>query len=54
MTDPTPKSRRFRPTPAWLVYGLLAVEELLWLSERFQWFVFSQHNGRCDDQGSYQ
>ena len=36
MTFPTP-TRRFSPTPAWLIYGLLVVEGLLCLSERFQW-----------------
>ena len=36
MTDPTP-TRRFRPTPAWLICGLLVIEGLLWLSDRFQW-----------------
>ena len=45
MTDPNPTRRRFCPTPAWLVLGLLAVEGLLWLSERFQWFAFNQHKG---------
>jgi hypothetical protein len=35
MPNPIP-TRRFRPTPAWLIYGLPAVEGLLWLSER--WF----------------
>ena len=37
MTDPTSTRRRFYPTPAWLVLGLLVVEGLLWLSERFGW-----------------
>lgn len=37
MADPTPTRRRFYPTPAWLISGLLVVEGLLWLSERFQW-----------------
>ena len=36
MTDPTP-TRRFSPTPSLLIFGLLVVEGLLWLSERFQW-----------------
>ena len=35
MTAPTPTRRPFRPTPAWLIYGLLVVEGLLWLSERY-------------------
>jgi hypothetical protein len=42
MTD-APKPRRFHPTPSWLIVGLLMVEGLLWLSERFQWFDF--HKG---------
>ena len=39
-----PKSR-FRPTPAWLIFGLLVVEGLLWLSERYQWFWFNEKKG---------
>ena len=34
---PMPKLRRLWPTPGWLVVGLLVVECLLWLSERFGW-----------------
>ena len=46
MTDaPTPTRRRFSPTPAWLIFGLLVVEGLLWLSERFSWFAFNAHKG---------
>ena len=45
MTDPSPTRRHFRPTPVWLIYGLLVVEGLLWLSERFQWFAFNHHKG---------
>ena len=37
MTDATPTRRPFRPTPAWLIFGSLVVEGLLWLSERLQW-----------------
>ena len=37
MIDSIPQRRCFYPTPAWLVLGLLVVEGLLWLSERFQW-----------------
>ena len=44
MTDPTP-TRRFSPTPAWLIFGLLVVEGLLWLSERYQWFWFNERKG---------
>jgi hypothetical protein len=39
MPDPTPTCR-FRPTPAWLIFGLLVVEGLLWLSARYRWFWF--------------
>ena len=44
MTDPTP-TRRFRPTPAWLIFGLLVVECLLWLSELHRWFWLIGHKG---------
>jgi hypothetical protein len=44
MPAPTP-TRCFRPTPAWLIYGLLVVEGLLWLSERNSWFAFNTHKG---------
>ena len=44
MTDPTP-NRRFSPTPSWLVLGLLVVEGLLWLSERYTWFWFNEKKG---------
>ncbi len=37
--------RRFHPTPSWLVLGLLVVEGLLWLSERFGWFWFNEKKG---------
>ncbi len=37
MTDTKPQRRSFYPTPGWLIFGLLVVEGLLWLSERFQW-----------------
>ena len=45
MDSPNPKRRWFYPTPAWLLVGLLAVEGLLWLSERFQWFGFNHDKG---------
>jgi len=45
MTDTTPKARWFYPTPSWFLIGLLIVECLLWLSERFQWFTFNHHKG---------
>jgi len=44
MTDPTP-SRRLAPTPAWLIFGLLVVEGLLWLSGRYTWFRFNTYEG---------
>jgi Leucine-rich repeat (LRR) protein len=43
MADPTPKSRRYRLTPDRLIFGLLAVEGLLWLSDRLGWPVW--HRG---------
>ena len=43
MTDPDPKPRWYRLTPDRLVIGLLVVECLLWLSERFQWPIW--HKG---------
>ena len=45
MTDPTSTRRWFCPTPGWLILGLLVVECLLWLSERFRWFCFNDHKG---------
>jgi len=45
MTDPATARRPFRPTPAWLICGLLVVEGLLWLSERYQWFGFNEKKG---------
>ena len=44
MTDPTPQRRPFL-TPSWLIYGLLVVEGLLWLSERYRWFWFNERKG---------
>ena len=44
MTD-APKPRWYRLSPDRFVIGLLAVECLLWLSERFQWFGFNHHKG---------
>ena len=37
MTDDLPKPRWYRLTPDRLLIGLLIVECLLWLSERFGW-----------------
>ena len=37
MADSISKRRWFHPTPTWLILGLLVVECLLWLSDRFQW-----------------
>jgi len=44
MTDPKP-TRWYRLTPDRLIIGLLVVEGLLWLSERYRWFGFNQHKG---------
>ena len=40
-----PRPRWYRLTPDHAVLGLLAVEALLWLSERYHWFAFNQHKG---------
>jgi hypothetical protein len=45
MTDAASKRRWFRLTPGAIVIGLLAVEGLLFLSERFHWFPFNAHKG---------
>jgi len=45
MTAPSTTRRSFYPTPAWLIYGLLVVEGLLWLSERYTWFWFNEKKG---------
>ena len=45
MADSVPKPRWYRLTPDRFVIGLLIVECLLWLSERFQWFSFNAHKG---------
>jgi hypothetical protein len=37
MIEPAPIRRRFYSAPAWLINGLLVVQGLLWLSDRFQW-----------------
>ena len=43
--DAPEKRRWFVPTPAWLICGLLVVEGLLWLSERYRWFWFNEKKG---------
>ena len=45
MAEPIPTPRWYRLTPDRLVIGLLALECLLWLSERFQWFGINHHKG---------
>jgi Leucine-rich repeat (LRR) protein len=45
MTTPNPNHRSYHPTPARIFIGLLAVQVLLFLSERFQWFAFNEHKG---------
>ena len=45
MTDPIPTRRRFYPTPAWLIFGLLVVEGLLWLSERYTVVLVQREEG---------
>ena len=45
MDAAAPKPRWYRATPDRLILALLAVECLLWLSQRFQWFGFNHHKG---------
>jgi hypothetical protein len=45
MTTVTPKPHWYHPTPARFFIGLLAVQVLLFLSERFRWFPFNEHKG---------
>ena len=45
MTDEKPTHHWYRLTPDRCVIGLLVVEGLLWLSERFQWFAFNEKKG---------
>ena len=45
MVSPAPTPRWHSLTPDRLVIGLLAIEGLLWLSERFQRFPFNEHKG---------
>ncbi|MGD0898407.1 MAG: hypothetical protein ABR915_11265 [Thermoguttaceae bacterium] len=46
MADPLePRLPWYRPTPDRAVIGLLALEGLLSLSERFRWFPFNAHKG---------
>ena len=42
---PACKLRWYRLTPERLLMGLLAVEGLLLLSERFRWFAFNERKG---------
>jgi hypothetical protein len=45
MTNPPCKPRWYHLTPARFFLGLLAVQVLLLLSERFQWFTFNEKKG---------
>ena len=45
MIESQPQRRWFYPTPAWLVFGSLAVTGLLFLSEKGRWFSFNEHKG---------
>jgi hypothetical protein len=45
MTTPTPNRRWYHLTPARFFIGLLVVQVVLLLSERFQWFAFNQNKG---------
>ena len=45
MTAPKSHRRWYHLTPERLFAGLLAVQTLLFLSERFQWFAFNEKKG---------
>ncbi len=46
-TPPPPTKRRwYRLTPDRFLIGLLGVQGILWLSERFGWFPFNEKYGR--------
>lgn len=45
MPESRPKRRWYQVTPDRLIFGLLAVEVFLVLSERFQWFAFNEKKG---------
>ncbi|MBC8873174.1 MAG: hypothetical protein H8E44_27385 [Planctomycetes bacterium] len=45
MPETRPKRRWYHITPDRLIYGLLAVEGFLFLSEWFQWFAFNEKKG---------
>ena len=45
METPRPRLRWLRLTPDHVVPGLLALEGLLLLAERFGWFTFDRHKG---------
>ena len=45
LDEPTRKPRWYRFTADRLVVGLLLIECLLWMSERWQWFPFNAHKG---------
>jgi hypothetical protein len=40
-----PRDRWYHPTPGRFVVGLLLVEAVLLVSERFEWFAFNRHKG---------
>src|SRR4051794_25630845 len=42
---PKPRARWYRLAPDWFVVGLLVLDFLLWLSEKFEWFAFNRHKG---------
>lgn len=46
MPESTRKRRWYHLTPDRLIFGLLAVEGFLLLSEHYQWFAFNEKKGR--------
>jgi hypothetical protein len=45
MTPPTPKHRWYHLTPDRFFIGLLVVQVLLFLSDRFDWLPFNEQRG---------
>jgi len=45
MPESRPKPRWYHLSPDRLIFGLLAVEGFLLLSEQFQWFCFNEKKG---------
>jgi hypothetical protein len=54
MTTPNPNRRWYHLTPDRFFIGLLVVQVLLLLSERFRWFAFNEKKGWTSPQRTSQ